>query len=327
MNRKRLYWRELLEFYNFFKKKDMNYFKIRENNKQFLALTSLNVSEFDEILPRFELHWDAFIKRYKLDGSPRYRSYTPKDKEGLNTIHEKLFFIMYYQKNNPLQEAVAASFDIDQGMANKWIHVLTPLLKKALKDYDAARDLNQLKQKLIPNQTYIADATDREIQRPKYNQEEHYSGKQKCHTIKNMIVVSLTGFIVFLSTTVSGKVHDKRLAVEQFGSDKPIELLADLGYQGYQSPNITVVLPIKKPKNQELTKIQKKRNQLHARRRVPVEHVNASIKRLRIVKEKNRNTKDGFRDLIMDLAVSLHNYRVTKRHIILLKSPIYVNNS
>jgi hypothetical protein len=305
----------------------MNYFKIRENNKQFLALTSLNVSEFDEILPRFELHWDEFIQRYKLDGSPRYRTYTPKDKEGLNSISEKLFFIMYYQKNNPLQEALAASFDIEQGMANKWIHVLTPLLKKALKDYDAARDLNQLKPKLLPNQTYIADATDREIQRPKYNQQESYSGKHKCHTIKNMIVVNLTGLILFLSITVSGKVHDKRLAAEQFGSDKPIELLADLGYQGYQSPHITIVLPIKKPKNQALTKIQKKQNQLHARRRVPVEHVNASIKRLRIVKEKNRNTKEGFRDLIIDLAVSLHNYRVTKRQIILLESPIYTNNT
>jgi hypothetical protein len=291
----------------------MNYFKIREKNKQFLALTSLNVSEFDEILPRFELHWEEFIKRYKLDGSPRYRAYTPKDKEGLRSVGEKLFFITYFMKNNPLQEALAASFDLDQGMANKWIHVLTPILKKALKDYDAARNLKQFNPKLVEDNTYIGDATEREIQRPKYNQEEFYSGKQKCHTIKNMIVVSLTGFVLFLSSTVSGKVHDKRLADEQFGADKGIELLADLAYQGYNSPHIKVSIPIKKPQNQELTKIQKKLNQSHARRRVLVEHVNASIKRLRIVKDKNRNTKEGFRDLIMDLAVSFHNYRVTKR--------------
>jgi hypothetical protein len=305
----------------------MNYFKIRENPKQFLALTSLKVLEFDEILPRFELHWDEFIKRYKLDGTPRYRVYTPKDKEGLISIDEKLFFILYYKKNNPLQEALAASFEIEQGMANKWIHILTPLLKKALKDYDAARDLKPLTPKLVAENPYLADATEREIQRPKFNQEDHYSGKQKCHTIKNMIVVSLTGLVLFLSGTVSGKIHDKRLADETFGSEKPIELWMDSGYQGYKSENIKVILPIKKRRNQDLTKIQKKLNQLHSRRRVLVEHVNASIKRLRIVKDKNRNTKENFRDMVMDIAVSLHNYRVTKRQTILLESPIYTKDT
>jgi hypothetical protein len=301
----------------------MKYFKIRENKKQFLALTTLTVGEFDELLPRFEVSWDAFIKRYKLDGTPRVRKYTPKDPTVLGSIDEKLFFILYYQKNNPLQEALAAAFDMDQDMANKWIHALTPILQKSLKEYRAARTAQELAPKLVAENDYIGDATDREIQRPIRDQEENYSGKHKCHTIKNMLIISLTGIIVFLSPTVAGKMHDKRLADETVASPKPIRLLLDSGYQGYKTPNITTILPLKKPKNQALSKINKKLNQLHARNRVPIEHTNASVKRLRIVKETNRNTKALFRDTIMDIAVALHNYRVTKRQTVLLKSPIY----
>lgn len=301
----------------------MKYFKIRANQKQFLALTTLHVSEFDELLPRFEVHWDSFIHRYKLDGTPRLRKYTPKDTTVLQSIDEKLFFILYYQKNNPLQEALAAAFDMEQDMANKWIHVLTPILQKALKEYRAARTAQELAPKLMAETDYIGDATDREIQRPVANPSENYSGKHKCHTIKNMLIISLTGIIVFLSPTVAGKMNDKRLADETVASPKPIRLLLDSGYQGYKAPNIQTILPIKKPRNQPLSKINKKRNQIHARNRVPVEHANASVKRLRIVQEKNRNTKAFFRDTIMDIAVALHNYRVTKRQTILLQSPIY----
>jgi hypothetical protein len=155
----------------------MKYFKIRENNKQFLALTTLHVSEFDELLPRFEMYWDSFINRYKFDGTPRLRKYTPKDTTVLQTIGEKLFFILYYQKNNPLQEALAAAFDMEQDMANKWIHALTPILQKALTEYRAARTAPELATKLVAGQDYIGDATEREIQRPIQNQEENWQTK------------------------------------------------------------------------------------------------------------------------------------------------------
>lgn len=304
----------------------MNYFKIRRNNKQFLALTTLTVSEFDELLPLFESSWNDYIEHYKLDGTRRTRKYVAKDPNVLSTIEEKLFFILCYNKNNSLQEFLAASFDMDQSMANRWIHALDPLLKTALSSYQAAQTSQQFSEKAVEDNTYIADATEREIQRPKYNQKENYSGKQKCHTIKNMIVVSLTGFIMFLSNTVTGKMSDKKLADTAFGSSKQIELLVDLGYLGYKSDNINVILPIKKRKKQELSKIQRKINQLHSRKRVLVEHCISSIKRLRIVKDVNRNTKTGFRELAMDIAVSMHNYRVTKRHVILLNPAISINS-
>lgn len=47
--------------------------------------------------------------------------------------------------------------------------------------------------------------------------------------------------------------------------------------------------------------------------RVKVEHAIAGIKRLRIVKDILRNTKDDFSDLVMFLACGLHNFRVDHR--------------
>lgn len=45
-----------------------------------------------------------------------------------------------------------------------------------------------------------------------------------------------------------------------------------------------------------------------------VENVIAGVKRCRIVKDVLRNTKQGFSDMIMEVACALHNLRVEVRH-------------
>ena len=99
----------------------MNCEKNRQNLARFQSLISLTVSEFDELLPCFEANWTHFIERYNLDGTPRIGSYSPRNETQLPTIAHKLFFILYYQKSNALQEHLAASFDLDTGMSNKWM--------------------------------------------------------------------------------------------------------------------------------------------------------------------------------------------------------------
>ncbi|MFM7220074.1 MAG: hypothetical protein ACKO21_07660 [Nodosilinea sp.] len=47
--------------------------------------------------------------------------------------------------------------------------------------------------------------------------------------------------------------------------------------------------------------------------RVRVEHTIAGVKRCRIVKDTFRNRKDGFSDLVMEVACALHNLRVAYR--------------
>lgn len=291
----------------------VNYQEIRKNTKQFQSLTSLSVEEFDELIPLFDDAWTTFIYRYKLDGTPRVRKYSPKDTDTLATVEEKLFFILIYQKNNPLQEFLAASFGLTQDMTNKWIHALSLLLIKAMKQYRPSRRAEDIK--ILDESQHIIDATERPVERDTYEQEQFFSGKKKHHAVKNLILCTMTSFVVFLSPTVYGTVHDKKLADQTLCFSKPTEILADLGFIGYKPAFAEIKMPHKKPKNKELTKIQKKQNMLLSRDRVLVEHVIGHIKIMRIVKDKNRNRKFGYRDLVMDTAVTLHNFRVTKRRV------------
>ena len=66
----------------------------------------------------------------------------------------------------------------------------------------------------------------------------------------------------------------------------------------------------KKPRGQELTLEQQRVNQALHHRRLRIAHVNSSVKRCRIVKDRIRLRKNGVRDLVMELCCALHNFRV-----------------
>ena len=78
----------------------MQYSKTRQNERQFKALTSLSVEQFDTLLPIFQFKWEDFIEKFNLDGTPRMRKDVPKNEEQLPTLADKLFFILFYQETN-----------------------------------------------------------------------------------------------------------------------------------------------------------------------------------------------------------------------------------
>ena len=51
-------------------------------------------------------------------------------------------------------------------------------------------------------------------------------------------------------------------------------------------------------------------NQARHHRRLRIEHVNSSVKRCRIVKDRIRLWKEGVRDVVMEICCALHNFRV-----------------
>src|SRR5271157_2349297 len=63
---------------------------------------------------------------------------------------------------------------------------------------------------------FCHDGTERRVPRPQdaRQQKRLYSGKKKCHTRKNLLVIDQTLHIVYLSPTYPGTVHDKRIADE-----------------------------------------------------------------------------------------------------------------
>lgn len=287
----------------------MNYTEIRKNEKSFKALTSYTVTEFDSLLPYFETELNRYLENYTLNGKKRTRRYTPKAEKQLPTVADKLFFVLYYLKNNPTQESLAFAFDVPQDMCNKWIHILCPLLSKALKTYQAEENYKKACHKAEEHETVIIDATEREVQRDKYEQEQYYSGKKKRHTIKNILIISMLGLVLFCSRTEAGRIHDKTLA-HQIQTDKTVKVVCDLGFYGWNNANITVLLPHKKPKGKALDETQKAENRIFNAQRVKIEQVIGKIKVLRILKDTIRNYKKDFKHLVMKTGVQLYNFKL-----------------
>ena len=117
--------------------------------------------------------------------------------------------------------------------------------------------------------------------------------------------------LLFLSDTYGGRPHDK-LIVDTTPYPLPAgsRLLQDLGFLAFTLPGVVILMPTKKPRGQELTREQQRANQALHQRRLRIEHVNSSVKRCRIVKDRIRLWKQGVRDLVMELCCALHNVRV-----------------
>jgi len=67
-------------------------------------------------------------------GKVRKRKTGAGRKGSLESIEQKLLFVLVYQKGYPLQAILGELFGISQGRANEWIHRLLPILKQALDD-------------------------------------------------------------------------------------------------------------------------------------------------------------------------------------------------
>ena len=118
-------------------------------------------------------------------------------------------------------------------------------------------------------------------------------------------------YILYLSETYEGTVHDKKICdIEQYDFPDDFLLRYDLGYIGFSPGNITIEVPYKNTKLKPLTKQQKLENKIISGERVSVEQAISGVKRLRVVAGKVRTYCRKFRDSIMKIACAIHNLRV-----------------
>jgi hypothetical protein len=129
--------------------------------------------------------------------------------------------------------------------------------------------------------------------------------------VKNVLLVNAPLTILFLSATHGGRVHEKRIAeATPYPLPAGSRLLQDLGFLAFTLPQVEILMPTMKPRGRALTWEQEVANQALRQRRLRIEHVNSSVKRCRIVKDRLRLWKQGIRDLVMELCCALHNFRV-----------------
>jgi hypothetical protein len=87
-------------------------------------------------------------------------------------------------------------------------------------------------------------------------------------------------------------------------------LLQDLGFMAFTLPEVEILMPTRKPPGADLPVAQQRANQALNSRRLRIEHVNSSVKRCRVVKDRIRLWKQGVRDVVMEISCALHNFRV-----------------
>lgn len=161
----------------------LTYEKLKQEPSRFLALTSLTVEEFEDLLPAFKRSWEADVEK-RAYTKPRKRKVGGGRKPTLKSLADKLLFILVYFKTYPLQEVQGTLFGMSQGQANDWLQRLTPILQAALKEEALLPEREPAKLEQVLGQydllEFTLDGTERRRQRPQDNveQKEYYSGKK-----------------------------------------------------------------------------------------------------------------------------------------------------
>lgn len=154
----------------------------------------------------------------------------------------------------------------------------------------------------------ILDATETKIDRPQKNQKKYYSGKKKMHTLKTQIEVGVDTLLIYSIAFAVGSMHDFNLfknSSHDYNED--ITLFGDLGYMGIDKIHKNSIIPIKSSKNHKLNSIEKWYNSEVSKVRIAVEHVNAFLKKFKIISTRFRNRRKNFK-LYMTFICCIYNY-------------------
>jgi hypothetical protein len=233
----------------------LTYIKLKDRPRDFLAATGLALTEFAQLLPAFQAAYDTlYPSDLTCEGKPRQRRTGGGAKGVLTSAEDQLLFILVYQKTNPLQTMHALQFGLRQPQTHYWIHRLLPVLQRALADLGLRPEREAHRVATSPmawegTPDLAIDGTERRRQRPTDPtlQKEHYSGKKKAHTDKNLLLVNeTTGKVVYLGPTIAGKTHDKKAADEAaLAYLTNATLDKDTGFQGYEPAGVLTRPPKK----------------------------------------------------------------------------------
>ena len=158
-----------------------------KNPSRFISMTGYTIEDFNRLLPYFEEAHDQYLSKHEISGKKKsgFRRFVIYQSSPLPSYGDRLCFILFYFKHNPVQEVQADLFDMEQGQANAYIHGLQTILNLALERAKCmpARTNAEFQTilKTFEDKELIHDGSEREVPRPqdKDLQENQYSGKKK----------------------------------------------------------------------------------------------------------------------------------------------------
>lgn len=234
----------------------LSYDQLKERPRELLSATGLTRAEYESLRCAFVQAYEREYRKEQTQAkSARKRRAGGGCKGRLSCDSDKLLFILVYLKTNPLQTLHGLSFGLSQGQTNFWIHHLLPIVREALQrlGHTPEREAPKVKESALVHEggaALLLDGTERRRVRPqdRDKQKAHYSGKKKGHTDKNLLLTNEnSGKVAYLSPTVAGKTHDKKMADEaEIAYPVAATLAKDTGFQGYEPQGVFTLQPQKR---------------------------------------------------------------------------------
>jgi Helix-turn-helix of DDE superfamily endonuclease len=289
---------------------------------EFLDFTSLTLEEFQALIPSFEAAFQAHMAAWRLDGKPRTaRRFTVYENGPLPTPEDRLLSILAYLKTYALQVVQGRLFGMVQSRANQWIHVLLPVLLDALRTLgDApARTLTALAQRLG-----VSEAEAATVVVPLEETPAPVSTGPAAASASPLLPMtgpnggsSAPKTLLHRRTVIAAR--KRTIRSKMFSWSMPCSRSSSSATPMAVASMISPLLPRRRipcplgagccriwaswpsrcprsrsscrrgnPRGQELTLEQQLANQALHYRRLRIEHVNSSVKRCRIVKDRIR---------------------------------------
>jgi hypothetical protein len=208
-------------------------------------------------------------------------------------LEEEVCLCLFYLRQLPTFEVLGLHFGISKTEANDtfhyWLEVLRELLPASvLEQVENQFSDYEMVQELLTEFELLVDSTEQPRQRPRghESQKKFYSGKKKKHTFKNQFIILPTGQdIVDVLVGKAGSTSDITLLREQQKRFAPEQKFkGDKGYIG--EPHVAT--PHKKPKNRELSEMQKQENKVFSSGRIVIEHMIRLVKVFKVAQERFR---------------------------------------
>jgi DDE superfamily endonuclease len=292
----------------------LTYALLTQQPRAFRSLTGHTPEQFASLFADFErAHQQrrAMATTTRRKGRPRQRAVGAGSKYR-HDLRTRLLMTLFWARVYPSLEVMGFFFSLDKTNVHDQINDILATLdtlatfpfehptqeRKKLHSAAAVMDA-------FPDVRLVIDAKEQRIQRPKSSKEDdrqkpYYSGKKKCHTLKNEIAVQPDGTIGAISPSVpGGAVHDLTLLrgtglIGRLDPDSEAAMV-DKGYDGIRKdyPEHTIYQPFKARRNHPLTPEQKAYNRHLSGYRIIVEHTNAQLNQFQVLAQVYRHGRAG----------------------------------
>jgi len=275
----------------------MRYEYLSQHPTVFQKCTGLTVALFDQLADDMQpLYLEAEERR--LSNRPRQRAIGAGHPFELG-LRDQVLLTVIWLRLYPIHEVLAYLFGVSDSTVSRLMERVLPILEQSGRDGMRLPDPGKKRRRQlpdlltdIPELTVIVDSFEQRVQRAP-NDDSHYSGKKKQHTLKSQLAVDGdTGRIVEVSDSVPGPTADITLLeasglLERLPDE--VGVGGDLAYLKLPKLRQHGFAPRRKPRGKERPPEDVVYNRAFSQFRILVEQTIGQVRRFQSVTATDRN--------------------------------------